>query len=514
MSTSNKKHNTSSCQHNNTDDNHSKSGQKPAKPVQTTLIQAMGRSADAAASSTKHSPGSLQEESESLQPLKKQNTRPSPQKEAENVAAAVETGAETEDLECQESQEGDGGSTPKQQNQTSPPGQDNETRAVIQPPVTFKAVNSRSQNQRECKRITGKGLYDHSDKTQKHKNQCYTRATLKLTLNADDEPVKALVKIVKELLNELQDSDNKITLIPWKTSDYNHDPITSTSEVPTTVSKLRKYFERLYLPKPGDSTVLYSGIHIGHTYDFIDFKEDIQIWLNLNNHGLFYNMLQVEDAKEIGWLLYSTREMDAGALADEISEAIGLKIGLRWMTIKTGAKKISESTRTQALIVEVSNEHKWMCQRKLVKLYSRTNKSCNSYPNGIRLRFVKLKKDALNSEEKGKLDKLRNCQLNFLKSIKTSTTYDILQLDYSSEVGVISTLHQMIMSLHSTTKPNTPIFHCVDMDWQEDGFVFQYSPHLAEEAETTLNTLLPLLTHHFPHADVGSNFTNQAEERC
>lgn len=72
----------------------------------------------------------------------------------------------------------------------------------------------------------------------------------------------------------------------------------------------------------------------------------------------------------------------------------------------------------------------------------------------------------------------------------------------------------MIMSLHSTTKPNTPIFHCVDMDWQEDGFVFQYSPHLAEEAETTLNTLLPLLTHHFPHADVGSNFTNQAEERC
>ena len=52
------------------------------------------------------------------------------------------------------------------------------------------------------------------------------------------------------------------------------------------------------------------------------------------------------------------------------------------------------------------------------------------------------------------------------------------------------------------------------MDWQEDGFVFQYSPHLAEEAETTLNTLLPLLTHHFPHADVGSNFTNQAEERC
>ena len=76
-------------------------------------------------------------------------------------------------------------------------------------------------------------------------------------------------------------------------------------------------------------------MNIGHTFDFIDFKEDIQLWLNQNNHGVFYNMLQVEDAREVGWLLYSTREMDAGALADEILEAIGIKIGLRWMTIKT-----------------------------------------------------------------------------------------------------------------------------------------------------------------------------------
>ena len=50
-------------------------------------------------------------------------------------------------------------------------------------------------------------------------------------------------------------------------------------------------------------------------------------------------MLQEEDAVETGWLLYSTREMDAGALADEITDVIGVNVGLRWKVISTGQKK-------------------------------------------------------------------------------------------------------------------------------------------------------------------------------
>ena len=72
----------------------------------------------------------------------------------------------------------------------------------------------------------------------------------------------------------------------------------------------------------------------------------------------------------------------------------------------------------------------------------------------------------------------------------------------------------MIMSLKSRTSFNTPIFHVVDMDWQEDGFIFQFSEDLAEEAEITINTLLPLLKHYFPTADPGCNFTQDAEDRC
>lgn len=141
-------------------------------------------------------------------------------------------------------------------------------------------------------------------------------------------------------------------------------------------------------------------------------------------------------------------------------------------------------------------------------------KKVESYPNGIRMRFVKLKKDSINAEERSKLDKLRHRQVEFLKNIDKHTNYKILQLDYSPNAGVIPTLRQMIMGLTSTGNWQMPIFHSVDMDWQQDGFVFQYSKKLADEAETVLNGLLPLLKHHYPQADVGSNFSCDAEVRC
>jgi hypothetical protein len=59
----------------------------------------------------------------------------------------------------------------------------------------------------------------------------------------------------------------------------------------------------------------------------------MQLWLQDRDHGLFYKMLQVEDSLEIGWLLYSTKEMDAGTLVDEIEDLFGLQVGLRWKII-------------------------------------------------------------------------------------------------------------------------------------------------------------------------------------
>ena len=89
-------------------------------------------------------------------------------------------------------------------------------------------------------------------------------------------------------------------------------------------------------------------IFVGHNVDFEDIRESMQTWLTTVSYGIYYNMLQVEDAVDVGWLLYSTREMDAGALADEISDYIGKKVGLRWKTINTGTKKLYWQKFTQS----------------------------------------------------------------------------------------------------------------------------------------------------------------------
>ena len=52
-------------------------------------------------------------------------------------------------------------------------------------------------------------------------------------------------------------------------------------------------------------------------------------WLQTLNNGIYYKMLQVEDGAKIGWLLDSTREMDAGALVDKIEDILGFPVGLK-----------------------------------------------------------------------------------------------------------------------------------------------------------------------------------------
>ena len=202
-------------------------------------------------------------------------------------------------------------------------------------------------------------------------------------------------------------------------------------------------------------------------------------------------MLQEEDSAEVGWLLYSTREMDAGALADEIADMIGVNVGLRWKTVPTGSKTTTEKTKVQALCIEVPAKQKWASQKALLQLYSRAIKRVDQYPNGIQMRFVKMKKDAINMKEKSKLDKLRERQKQFVAGICTHVNYDIFQLDYSSAEGEIPTLRQMIMSITSKNDGVTPLFHCVDMDWQQEGFTFQFSANAKDEAETVIHTLLP-----------------------
>ena len=151
---------------------------------------------------------------------------------------------------------------------------------------------------------------------------------------------------------------------------------------------------------------------------------------------------------------------------------------------------MSKDNMVRALSLEVSAKKKWSILSALLKIYSRAIKDPSEYPNGIRLSFVKLKTSSVNYIEKSKIDKLRTRQKKLLAAICSRSTDEIIHLDYSYDSGLVPTLRQMIMGLKSAIT-SAPIFHCVDLDLRNEGFTFQFSPNLAEEAETTVNTLLP-----------------------
>ena len=384
----------------------------------------------------------------------------------------------------------------------------------------YKKVNGDSVNCRVCTR----GLASlQNDSTPDRQNRALgnytykTRVTLQLKVEGTDNMKEAVLSKLQEFLGELSNADKESALLPWKRSDAQKGKLDERVAFPTELSVMRVYATKLYTGKQNESITTYPNLYIGHSLSFAEIRRKLQQWLQDGNHGMYRNMLQVENSSEIGFLVYSCREMDAGALADEMEEKFGFSVGLRWKTINTGKRNLPRNQQIKALIVEVDASHRHQCQKELSRFYRRTTRPIDEYPNGIRLRFAKSWDDAINTSEKRKIEKLRMRQKDFLASIRTTSTYDILDLDNSPDAdATIPTLRQMVMSIRSKDDDTIPLFHCVDLDYTGSGYSFIYSNDVAEEAECAVNTLIPYLRHFFPEATMYLDrlFEESALDRC
>ena len=360
----------------------------------------------------------------------------------------------------------------------------------------YKTVHHASANRRTCERL------DNNTPDRKNlSNFAYpnlTRVTVKITIPATDDPGTTTTNTINEFLDELFRVDPGSAIIPWFLVDKRKGAHNCSSDPLNTINKLKVYFNKLWNINPKEKRTLYPNLYIGHCLPLDEIKKDMNDWMYPGGHNVFRNMLQVEKTSPIGWLCYSTREMDAGALADEIHDILSCKVGLRWKAIPTGntRSKINDS-KVNALEVEVDIRDRDRIQRRLLHFYGTTTKDTSKYPNGIRLRFVKPFSESVNRREQSKINALKNRQSEFLKGIVSRSTWDIVQLDYSKAPDE-PTLRQIIMEIKSKTNEKIPLFHCVDLDWKRDGYTFQYSPVLAEEAECMIYTLLPYLRHLHP----------------
>ena len=164
-----------------------------------------------------------------------------------------------------------------------------------------------------------------------HKNRYDVNITLHATtldarLNELQQNIDALMAIIIE-------EDEHAKLLPWKVSKQARHPAITSSE-DTTGSFADIYLSRSWLGNIETKHRLYMKLHIGHNKSYSNhILPALEDWNSHSDQQFKYCMLQAEETTFIGWFLYSTLSIDAGAFADAIYDEYKIEVGLRWMDI-------------------------------------------------------------------------------------------------------------------------------------------------------------------------------------
>ena len=336
----------------------------------------------------------------------------------------------------------------------------------------------------------------------------YTRVDLKIKVNAHANPEEQTVFTLQKFLRKMQCYDAKAQIAPWY-DETSATALIHPNDITPRPSELEKYFPRIFFKEEGFTW--YSGAKIVHSIPIQDLKKDMIRWMKQEGHGMFERMLQVAETSEIGWLLYSTWQMEADVLAQAIEDTINIKIGLRWKQVNMGSKeRLPLEQQVKALHIEVASENRTIAQKALLATYGRRN--TGAYPNGIRLRFVLPLHTAHNLNAKTKLERLRARQQVWSKTYEKGFSWEITQLDHP--VGKnLPTLRQTLLSIISKTNPAFPLFHSIDRsNYRESGVCFQFLPEIANEARMTISNLVPMMKHAYGE-NVLKLFSTSAIER-
>ena len=335
-----------------------------------------------------------------------------------------------------------------------------------------------------------------------------TRVDIKIKVLTHTNPEEQTVLTLQKFLRKLQYFDPKVQIAPWH-EDSRSSPLATSSDITPRPSELEKYFPRIFFKSEGFTW--YSGARIIHSIPIQDLRKDMIRWMKQEGHGMFERMLQVAETSEVGWLVYSTWQMEADVLAQAIEDVINIPIGLRWKQINMGTKeKLPLDQQVKALHIEVASENRTAAQKALLATYGRRN--TGAYPNGIRMRFALPLHTAHNLNAKTKLERLRARQQVWTKTYDKGFSWEITQLDHP--VGnQLPTLRQSLLSIMSKTNPAFPLFHSIDRsNYRESGVCFQFLPEMANEARMMISNLVPMMQHAYGE-EVLQLFSTSAIER-
>ena len=373
-------------------------------------------------------------------------------------------------------------------------------------------TDERVKNSRASLLASRKGLPTRKGSSQdvsfNHKNRFDVNVTLYET-NLEARLIE-LKKNIDELMSIIIQEDKNAKLLPWKASKQDRHPAISSSD-DTTGSFADIYLSRSWLGHIDAKHRLYLKLHIGHDKSYNNnILPALEDWNSHSDRQFKYCMIQAEETTFIGWFLYSTLSIDAGALSDAIYDNLNVEVGLRWMDIRMntqGKRPDSKTKPVKAIHVETEKSKGRSIMETLMKNYGRSFDKTRNFPNGIRLRFCKNIDNAAYKQEKTKLINLRSRQKQLVAETYKATNAGILDLEVvlkenievNEETNVttttITTLRDAIMDIQSKYVKQTPLFRSVDLAYDSEEFIFAYHQSMSDEAKAMVDYLYPYLLH-------------------
>ena len=327
------------------------------------------------------------------------------------------------------------------------------------------------------------------------------------TAPSKDEPDNLLVIAAKEWFKKMVDYDSTFRVLPWKDSNKTLPTLRKIEDIPTSIGKFRTYFHRAQVRTQGGQTNI--DVKITYAMDMKEIWDGIDWFFKQKGIRMFHKSIQAESIDQMGWLLYSTGNIDQLELKEAIKSFVGVSVGLRYKYINSAKYEPEQDERKKwmAIHIEVDEKDASRAERGLKKIYG---SSSQAYPLGIRMRLIsEYRKVKGNPTNSAKHTRLRIRQAGWLQMTKGCPGDDIAQLDFPVSTLDNKSLRDMIMAIQSTnTETPGHLYHSVGLDWK-GRYVFSFLKSKEDEAIGIADGIIPYILHHYG-PDTSSFFDPEA----
>lgn len=325
------------------------------------------------------------------------------------------------------------------------------------------------------------------------------RYSLNFNIPNENKGTNGLKNYFEEIFKEMTSYCEGISLLPWNSDEFSNQ-ITNPSDIPTTITQIKKYFHGA---RPQDSGgFVFTKIRLGFPIqvDRLTFEEDIKGWCQSRAIRLYEASVQHPDVKSVGWLAYLPRTVNQKKWCQAVTKlyqkkftfSTEMQIGLTWRALN-GQKNIEKSKKIYAMHVESP-----ISMIKTVKKFLRYISHKKLWPLGVRFRMVDEFTGNMKETNKQKHRYLADKHKAFMKQISECNCDQILNLD-----RIIATSGKTLRSIITEIRDkddNRRIFASIDERYNDNTtFVATFRPDKKSKAYEFMNSLSTYILYLFPN---------------